>query len=143
MQIFQLYFLQDDFGYFLDFFLYILRIILTFSIKIPARILIDILLVFNAFYHILDYLCIRNIDLYYNIYWCVLSCLNCVWLFATPWTVAHQVPLSLGYSSKNTVLGCHFLLQGIFLTQGLNPHLLYFLHWQADFLLLAPPGEPN
>ena len=30
---------------------------------------------------------------------------------------------------KNTGVGCHFLLQGIFLTQGLNPQLL---HWQAD-----------
>ena len=28
-------------------------------------------------------------------------------------------------------MGYHFLLQGIFLTQGLNPNLLSFLHWQA------------
>ena len=27
---------------------------------------------------------------------CVLSCFSCVWLFATPWTVAHQAPLSMG-----------------------------------------------
>ena len=31
--------------------------------------------------------------------------------------------------------------RGIFLTQGLNPHLLYLLHWQAVSLPLAPPGE--
>ena len=31
-------------------------------------------------------------------------------------------------------MGCHFLLQGIFLTQGLNPSLLCLLHWQADSL---------
>ena len=31
-------------------------------------------------------------------------------------------------------MGCHFLLQGIFLTQGLNPRLL---HWQADSLPLC------
>ena len=37
---------------------------------------------------------------------------------------------------------CHFLLQGIFLTQGLNPHLLLFLHWQAEFLPLGHPGSP-
>ena len=30
---------------------------------------------------------------------------------------------------KNTGVGCHFLLQGIFPTQRSNPHLL---HWQAD-----------
>ena len=37
--------------------------------------------------------------------------------------------------------GCHFLLQGIFLTQGWNPHLLCFLNWQADSLPLVPPGK--
>ena len=31
------------------------------------------------------------------------------------------------YPGKNTGVGCHFLLQGIFLTQGSNLHLL---HWQ-------------
>ena len=31
----------------------------------------------------------------------------------TPWTVAHQVPLSIGFPSKNTGVGCHFLLKGI------------------------------
>ena len=28
---------------------------------------------------------------------CVLSCYSCVWLFATPWTVARQAPLSMGF----------------------------------------------
>ena len=40
---------------------------------------------------------------------------------ATLWTVARQAPLSMGFSTKNTGVGCRFLLQGIFLTQGLNP----------------------
>ena len=35
---------------------------------------------------------------------------------------------------ENTGVNCHALLQGIFLTQGLNPCLLCLLHWQADFL---------
>ena len=39
-----------------------------------------------------------------------------------------------GIPSKNTRVGCHFLLQSIFLTQGLNPCLLY---WQVDPLLLS------
>ena len=34
----------------------------------------------------------------------------------------------------NTGVGCHFLLQGIFPTQGLNPHLL---HLQVDSLPLS------
>ena len=42
---------------------------------------------------------------------------------------------------KNTEVGCHFLLQGIFLTQGLNPRLLLLLHWQADSLPLSQLGN--
>ena len=38
-------------------------------------------------------------------------------LILIPWTVAHQAPLSTGFSRFNTVVGCHFLLQEIFLTQ--------------------------
>ena len=34
---------------------------------------------------------------------------------------------------KNTGVGSHFLLQGIFSTQGLNPHLLCLLHWVVSF----------
>ena len=37
---------------------------------------------------------------------------------------------------NNTGVGCHFLLQGILLTQGLNPCLLCFLQWQACSLPL-------
>ena len=33
--------------------------------------------------------------------------------------------LSMEFSSKNTGVGCHSLLQGIFLTQGLNLSFLY------------------
>ena len=41
--------------------------------------------------------------------------------------------------SKNTGVGCHFLLQGIFLTQGSNLHLQ---HWHTDSLLLHHLGSP-
>ena len=47
------------------------------------------------------------------------------------------------FPGKNTGVGCSFLLQGIFLTQGSNPHLLCLLHWQADSLPPAPPGKPQ
>ena len=42
-----------------------------------------------------------------------------------PWTVACQAPLSMGIlqARKNTGVGCHALLQGIFPTQGSNPGL--------------------
>ena len=34
--------------------------------------------------------------------------------------------------AKNTGVSSHFLLRGIFPTQGSNPHLLCLLRWQAD-----------
>ena len=43
----------------------------------------------------------------------------------TSWIVAHQAPLSIGFSSKNIGVSCHFLLQEIFTTQGLNPGLCW------------------
>ena len=43
-----------------------------------------------------------------------------------------------GSPGKDTGGGCYFLLQGIFLTQGLNPHLL---HWQTDSLLQSHLGS--
>ena len=46
-------------------------------------------------------------------------------MFATPWTVAHQAPLSVESPDKNTGVGSHFLLQGIFPTKGSNPGLLH------------------
>ena len=45
------------------------------------------------------------------------------------------------FPGKNTEMGCCFLFQGIFWTQGLNPHLLHLLHWQADSLPLCNLGS--
>ena len=39
-------------------------------------------------------------------------------------------------------MGFHFLLQGIFQTQGSNPHLLCLMHWQVDSLPLHHRGSP-
>ena len=47
-----------------------------------------------------------------------------------------------GSLAKNTGVGCHALLQGIFLTQGSNPYLLCLLPWPVGSLALAPPGKP-
>ena len=41
---------------------------------------------------------------------------------------------------KNTGVGCHVLLQGIFPTQGSNRCLLSLMHWHVGSLPLAPPG---
>ena len=68
--------------------------------------------------------------------------LSHVRLFVTPRTAARQAPLSLENPGKNTGVGCHFFLQGIVLNQGLNPHRLCVLHWQADSLPLSHLGNP-
>ena len=67
-----------------------------------------------------------------------MKCFSCVQLFATPWTEAYQAPPSMELSRQDTGVGCHFLLQGIFLTQRLNPGLLHcrqtlyhLIHWEA------------
>ena len=65
--------------------------------------------------------------------------LSSVCSVAQSWpTLCHQrlqptrLPCSWDFSGKNNGVGCYFLLQGIFPTQGLNPHLLHLLHWQTD-----------
>ena len=73
---------------------------------------------------------------------CMLSCFsqsNSVWPhgLSPPSSSVH------GDSSvKSTGVGCHDLLQYIFLTQGSNLCLLNLLHWQAGSLPLAPLGKP-
>ena len=42
---------------------------------------------------------------------------------------------------KNSGVGRHALLQGIFPAQGSNPHLLCLPHWQMGSLPLVPPGK--
>ena len=44
--------------------------------------------------------------------------------FAIPLTVAHQALCPWDFPGKNTGMGCHFFLQGIFPTQGWNSCLL-------------------
>ena len=58
----------------------------------------------------------------------------------TPWPARLLCPWN--FLGKSTEVGCHFLLQGIFLTQGSNPCLLHLLHWQT-FFTTVPPGKPQ
>ena len=107
----------------------------------------------------------------------VFSCSFISDCFATPWTITHQAPLSMGFSrqeywlllccvsrsvvsdslqpqglepsrllcpwdspGKNTGMGCYFLLQRIFPTQGWN---LCLLHDKQILLLLSQQGSPE
>ena len=73
---------------------------------------------------------------------CVLSCFSSAQPLAIPWTAAHQPPLSKGFSRKNSGVGHHALLQGIFLTQGSSPCLLCLLNWQI-FFFFKPLASPK
>ena len=74
------------------------------------------------------------------------SCQHCsslsrILLCVTPWTVAHQAPLSVGFSRlENTGVHCHSLLQGIFPTQGSK---LGLLHCRQILYHLNPQGNPH
>ena len=54
-------------------------------------------------------------------------------------TVARQAPLSMGFSGKNTGMGCQFFLQGIFPPQESNPGLL---HGRQILYQLSYEGSP-
>ena len=55
---------------------------------------------------------------------------------ATSWTIYSLLGSSVhwNFPDKNTEVGCHFLLQGNLLIQGLNLCLLRLLNWPADSL---------
>ena len=44
------------------------------------------------------------------------------------------------FPCKNTGMGCYFLPQRIFLTQGSNKHHMSLLHWRVDS---SPTGKPR
>ena len=62
--------------------------------------------------------------------------------FETPWTVAYQVPLSMGFCRQEYWSGLSFPpSRGS--SQGLNPCFLCLLHWQVDSLTLYHLGSPR
>ena len=73
---------------------------------------------------------------------CVLSCFSHVQLFTTPWTVAHQAPLSMGFSRQDYWSGLPFPALGDLPNSGIKLCLLCLLHWQEGSLPWMPPGKP-
>ena len=53
-----------------------------------------------------------------------------------------RLPCPSDFPGKNTGVGSHFLLQGIFQSRT-QTHLLHLLHWQGDSLPLLLPGKPS
>ena len=69
--------------------------------------------ILNVFHHYsaMSYLCARK--------------LSCVWLVQPHGLEPTSILCSWDFPGKKNGVGCHFLFQGIFLTQGLNPCLLH------------------
>ena len=71
-----------------------------------------------------------------KLHWCLTLC----------HPINHSLPSSFVHGnspSNKTGVGCHTLLQGIFPTQGSNPHVLSRMHWQVGSLPLVPPEKPH
>jgi len=66
--------------------------------------------------------------------------LSCVQLFATPWTIPTRILCPWNSPGKNTGVGSHSFLQGIFPTLGLNLGLPYF---RQIFYHLSHQGSPD
>jgi len=58
----------------------------------------------------------------------------------TPWTVAHQAPLPLGFSKKEYWSGLPFPFPGDLPNPGIEPRSLA---WKADSLPSEQPGKPS
>ena len=74
--------------------------------------------------------------------WASFRVLHLLWLFAILWTVAHQVPLSMGFYSKNTGRSCHFPTPGDLPDSEIKPTSLVSSALACGFLITVPPGKP-
>ena len=67
--------------------------------------------------------------------------LSHVQLFETPWIIAHQAPMFMGFSRHEYWSGLPFSPPGDLPDPGIETCLLGPLHWQVGSLPLAPPGK--
>ena len=65
--------------------------------------------------------------------------LSRVWLFVTPWTVAYQASLSMGFSTQEYWSGLPFPSPGDLPNPGIEPRSPTL---EADALTCEPPGKP-
>ena len=66
-----------------------------------------------------------------------------VQLFATPWTVARQVPLSMEFSRQEYWSGLPFPSPGNLPDPGIEPRSLASPALAGGFFTTAPPGKPE
>ena len=74
---------------------------------------------------------------------CVCVCvLSHVQLFATPWTIAHQVPLSKEFSRQEYWSRLSYPTSGGLLNPGIKYESHVSLVLAGRFFTTAPPGKP-
>ena len=74
--------------------------------------------------------------------YCLVKLLSRVWPFATPWTVAHQAPLSMGFSRQEYRSGLPFPSPGDLSDPGIEPMSPAAPTLQADTLPLSHQRSP-
>ena len=67
---------------------------------------------------------------------------SCVRLFATPWTVAHQAPLSMGFPRQEYWSGVPFPPPGDLSNPGVEPVFPASPALAGGFFTTMAPGEP-
>ena len=90
------------------------------------------------------------IYIYIYVHVCVCMCMCCVlscsFMSDSLWSHELQATGLLcpwDFPGKNSGVGCHALLQGIFPSQGSNSSLLHLQHWQAGSLPHSHLGSPH
>ena len=68
---------------------------------------------------------------------CVLSRVQ---LFVTPWTIAHQAPLSVGFSKQDYWSGLPFPFPGDLPDPGIETVFLVSPAFPGRFFVTGPPG---
>ena len=80
-----------------------------------------------------------------HIYDIVLSCFSHVWLFAALWTIAHQAPVSMGFSWQEYWTGLPFPSPGYLPNLRIKPEFsapLGTCSLAGGFFTIDPPGNP-
>ena len=117
-------------------FYYSLNLVLSFASYIHHSLLLD------------ENVCLKNLRDFYTFEQIIKSvcvCAGCAQSCTTHLQLLGLQPAGLlspwDFPGEKTRENCHFLLQGIFPTQGSNPCLLHLLNWQADSLSLQHLGS--
>ena len=69
--------------------------------------------------------------------------ISCILLFATPWTVAHQAPLSMEFSRQEYWSGLPFPTPGDLPDPGIKPTSLESPVLAGGFFTTEPLRKPN